>query len=1656
MRATEQNNRSSRKGWKWLVVGFLCLALFLLRHNIAGLIVNTVLRKSFNSEHGATFAYGSVHWEGRTISIDELDIETLDYRLAVQRIEIVLEFSFSPFDLSPHVWIVRPYVIFQGNGVPSSSPSTLAAPFALINWIRLDIVEGRFEWLPRQDAVPEEIFLQFVSGTTPHSVGTLELFAKPEMTHDPLIRMAFDKQSGKKNGLFVHWESQKLATHHLLPLLWMTCGYAVTGWERIEGAWELNGNLALDEKGAILDLQNSLAITNLELRNIELGLHVAAHKVSLNLQQRLPDAIPSSQSIPWYQKIEAHALIEEGEMECTQPFAEHPWGITHLDGRMSWCEKEDPVFALRGVTIQQDGEKELFVHGTGSLGNDHSFWLQTYLTWGAEEKPLLETTVSLCSPEPRSVVIEAQVSELQMSAVFSLGALFGIPQEYIESFHFNEGALKGVATAWVENENLDRIELRDFSYEKLNFVWDKSGQFHDLSGTLEGSWRRNPSGWSNNHFMTSFRLAEFHSNHTQNYGRVTEIEGEYAAEGSRIVRAMGRGKLGELPFVCTCEGSLNAYQFVLSSDTNLSTCLRTFSPAAIYHEEAGKKIGVQLHFEGKPHFDEISYIKGNVLIKAGDATGKEISLESFWPIENGVLQPKGKIYGGSLPAALVLPFLQKNYPEAQCVGDFDLEGTFDEKGIELLFEIPQLQVTTSSFGAEILPIKDKSTKGRFTSTWATNESQFLLPLADARVTLPAFNLQISHICGLLEADKNQVVLKDLLANCEGIALHGQVHVNKEGIALRTDKIRGRFEDLESVCSKATRRQYQVIGMSGEFSSGADGLFFEAPLDFHQLKTLAFQTAFSSFRIPLHKDGACEEITGAIAYDSRQNIVKLGETHGIFTTTGAQFAWGFRPAIFTKKDDQWEGTFDANLTQNQLELLRIVSLLRLSNNSFAFAIDPKYTHLLGSSIEKGKGILTPDFSKFQCQMTADLEQIPAFRELICDMTLVKEKDLPQSEFLEQSSSGLIKMGLEYDSTVSLLQFSLQGKQLQLFGIQCPELFCQGKKMEQEWKFTDFRWGDHRVQFDLSVRNFELVIPSFSGTIAGLGCRGSATCSLPKSQWQFQLQSLEIPLNSLANQSGVKSSLAKKEGGDSQTLFALQEPFLREGVQTISNTSYEDLKTPIANITRGKAVVNFQTKQPFLVDYSDKEHCMIKNVVLEDRDSQSLLACPHLQIDWQDKSFRAADIKPRFTAKFMQRLVPITLEKIAIAPKDPLEGTFQVEGNWRENLSLQAQGIWKECLFQYGEKQFLVQQIHTRLRDKKLLFGGKITLGQLPAITSLQIDWEKEVLGVFKLQENQETDLSVFFRVLKNGAFELSHIKGEFSGIKPQLKKKGPQGVAHLQGLIDIDFTKMRQLFARDAATPWQNLQLGKGFTLEGDFLFQQDNIKFQGELRGAQCELLGCHLQGLSTNLTYEPQRLKFEKFQILDPALTLTMRRLIVEETAADKIWTLACPTLQIREFQPSRLRKVGKQPSPEKPFVIRNFTLLNLMGDLNNPKSFSGECSLHFTNAEKKETSLFDLPLDFVKDLGLDPSLLVPIQGELDGHFENGRLLFTSLKGSYSEGRRTQFMLADHGDGSYIDFQGNLHIDLAIRQAVLLKIAESLTLGIRGSVEKPRYVILR
>ena len=128
-----------------------------------------------------------------------------------------------------------------------------------------------------------------------------------------------------------------------------------------------------------------------------------------------------------------------------------------------------------------------------------------------------------------------------------------------------------------------------------------------------------------------------------------------------------------------------------------------------------------------------------------------------------------------------------------------------------------------------------------------------------------------------------------------------------------------------------------------------------------------------------------------------------------------------------------------------------------------------------------------------------------------------------------------------------------------------------------------------------------------------------------------------------------------------------------------------------------------------------------------------------------------------------------------------------------------------------------------------------------------------------------------------------------------------------------------------------------------------------------------------------------------------------------------------------------------------------DIVGDLNDITTLTGKGHLQFVNTFKQGHNLLDIPIEIISRLGLDIVLLVPIQGEMDYVIRGGKVVFTKLKNSFSENKRSYFYLWNKTE-SYVDFEGNMHIDIRMKQYVLFKITELFVLSVRGELESPKF----
>ena len=167
----------------------------------------------------------------------------------------------------------------------------------------------------------------------------------------------------------------------------------------------------------------------------------------------------------------------------------------------------------------------------------------------------------------------------------------------------------------------------------------------------------------------------------------------------------------------------------------------------------------------------------------------------------------------------------------------------------------------------------------------------------------------------------------------------------------------------------------------------------------------------------------------------------------------------------------------------------------------------------------------------------------------------------------------------------------------------------------------------------------------------------------------------------------------------------------------------------------------------------------------------------------------------------------------------------------------------------------------------------------------------------------------------------------------------------------------------------------------------------------------------------------------------------------------LSIPHIKIKDFRPSLLNNINNPEKEMTPFLIRDLNVFDFEGILGDKKSFTGKCDLYFINSFKRDNSVFDFPADVLsRIIGFDLELLTPICGKIDMDIMDGKFYFQKLYDSYSVSNRSTFFLHEKGNRPYIDFNGEIYLNIAMKQHVLFKFTESFVISITGNIGDPKF----
>ena len=744
-------------------------------------------------------------------------------------------------------------------------------------------------------------------------------------------------------------------------------------------------------------------------------------------------------------------------------------------------------------------------------------------------------------------------------------------------------------------------------------------------------------------------------------------------------------------------------------------------------------------------------------------------------------------------------------------------------------------------------------------------------------------------------------------------------------------------------------------------------------------------------------------------------------------SGTPLEWHI-PQLTLFDQDRLAADFHVQLLEEDQTFVQWVGSVReYGEKKWEFLFDPKQTRCLNTplnismlKVEQGK------IASLDMQPLIDTAEIAQ-----CWKHLRKHNSLTLPD-QPPACNGMVELKLSYQPQ-SPLHLSLQADAFSFEGKKISPFTLRGQVKERFLEIEQWQANTLKGKGRLCLNGCLLTFDSAEAIGPEMTLKGKGSLDLCSRELLLHFDNVESalpPFSALAGtvhaQGSVKANLAKGVAeGEGICTFVLTAPF---------------------NVTA------WNTK-PFKLSFSKESGYTLSDghLYLRSKGANTVLGSlllPHLCISQNVDEVKISGCQFSLKPALLQLWkVPTLLEKVEWP--ETIDSVLDVQKKGKEWM---CRGRLKEGKYGLMGHKLDLSQLGFNYEKGLLKCFTKTQVGVKTLFATLCSTCE-EPQGYFSLSDSSElSGMRFSFKTGKEG-LEWEKVQGSCLGITADLHakeaKKIPGARTFLSGQLAMDFSELKGLFPKESI---ERFKVGKGYQWQGDLILWKDPkrlFQMKGEIRAKDFELCGYRFARLFAGCDMHPDLILLSQVELEDDAGTLQIKKI---ELAKKENWELSIPLISIREWHPSSMKSLDTESKGDKPFLIRNFTLSGIQGILGKKESLQGRARLTFTNAVKKESSLLDTPLEIIKNFGLDSGLLTPIQGELEFDLHGDRLYLTTLKDTFSEGKRSEFYLAPGRSPSYIDLDGKMHIDLKMRQEVMLKVTEAFVLTIRGTLDNPRY----
>ncbi|NGX41293.1 MAG: hypothetical protein KR126chlam4_01132 [Candidatus Anoxychlamydiales bacterium] len=753
-------------------------------------------------------------------------------------------------------------------------------------------------------------------------------------------------------------------------------------------------------------------------------------------------------------------------------------------------------------------------------------------------------------------------------------------------------------------------------------------------------------------------------------------------------------------------------------------------------------------------------------------------------------------------------------------------------------------------------------------------------------------------------------------------------------------------------------------------------------------------------------------------------------------------------------------FDLRLEKDIFDFLRLKGKFVKNDNCYNLSLDKELSQLVGEKFKVLDFSLDENFNIDKFKLISNLNSfafISSFQFLL-DFGFFGSDNINILSLIQSKHSGDILASLNLNDNKELL-FDIESKNFQLLNKKFEKFSLKGKKSKSNLEIQKLIFDDIESSIFVDTASEKINIKDWSLKkkdeillkMNGYYDQNLASLSFDISDMKLDLKKIR-PL--ISNFFDLPKALI--EGHLKGTgLLSVKLPKKDEKFNYSMNLDFQPSNLTVEKVrlyNNGSLNVHFASNTGFMIQGLDFSFYS-KDVDL------SYLTCKigKASFDLKNKNYLLKDTNiyiPQSLKSSFEKLKNYKNALEIFKLTDDIDLTCDIKfSSDLSNVEIYA----KKANFALNSSKHELKDIFLNIREKKCVLNFNYFYKNCYYTIKNDFIISDKIYAktTFLEKTNRSSNpLNISWLIDENKNFLVKEITGYFCGadflFQEDLEKINSN---NLFGSLKFNGSKLKKILPKNIESSFDHYQIGSGYEISGKlgFNFSKPNfIHFDGLFSGKDFELSSFQFKTMFSKLHIDERSVKFTDFKISDGAGIVTINDMSFEKNKNK--WQLNMPILKIKDLRPSLMKEINKPLDDITPFLIRDLVLNDFKGDLGNINSFTGNGSMHFINSFKRGQSVFDFPADVLSRIvGIDQELLTPVKGKVDFFVKNGKFNLSKLIDSFSEAERSKFFLLDKGQKPYVDFDGNIYINIAMKQYVLFKFTESFVISIRGNLDDPK-----